>query len=63
MLDNPATRAVLQKHIPVVVNSPQIDQARAMTLVDIQAYATDDLSDAKLAEIDKDLAKIPPRGK
>ena len=59
LLDNPATHAVLEKDIPVIVHSPQIDSARTMTLVDIQSYAPDDLSDAKLGQVDKDLAKIP----
>ena len=59
LLDNPATHAVLQKDVPNVVTSPQIDQARDMTLVAIQPYAPADLTDAVLAKIDADLAKIP----
>ena len=35
LLDNPATKAVLLKWIPDVVNNPQIEQGRPYTLVDI----------------------------
>ena len=61
LLDNPATKAVLEKHVPTLIGNAQIDMARGMTLRAIQAFAGDDLSDAKLAEIDADLAKIPAK--
>ena len=60
LLDNPATLAVLQKDIPDVVNNPQIDQARGMTLQAIQPYAPTQLPDTVLAQVDADLAKVPP---
>ncbi len=59
LLDNPATKAVLMKHIPAMISNPQIDMARAMTLKQLQNYAADQLTDAKLAMIDADLAKVP----
>ncbi|SNS30544.1 hypothetical protein SAMN06295912_10456 [Sphingomonas laterariae] len=58
LLDNPAAKAVLVKHIPEVVAGDQIEMARGMTLVDIQQYAADVITDAKLAAIDADLAKL-----
>jgi hypothetical protein len=58
LLDNPATKAVLEKHVAAFVSNPQIDMARSMTLKQIQGYAGDALSDVKLAEIDADLAAI-----
>jgi hypothetical protein len=58
LLDNPASRAVLEKHLPDVVNSDQIDMARGMTLRDIQQYSADVVTDAKLAAIDADLARL-----
>jgi hypothetical protein len=58
LLDNPETKAVLEKHIPQFVSNPQIEMAKAMTLKQIQGYAGDALSDDALAKIDADLAKI-----
>lgn len=58
LLDNPASKAVLMKHIPALVGNAQIDMARSMTLKQIQAYAGDGLSDEVLAKIDVDLAAI-----
>ena len=59
LLDNPATKPVLQKYIPDVIGNPQIDMARGMTLKQLQSYAADKLSDETLAKIDTDLSKIP----
>ena len=61
LLDNPAAKAVLEKHIPALVSNPQIEMARSMTLKQIQGFAGDALSDAKLADIDADLAKLPAK--
>ena len=61
LLDNPATKAVLEKHVPEFVGNAQIEMARGMTLKAIQAFAGDALSDAKLAEIDADLAQVPAK--
>ena len=59
LLDNPATKAVLEKHIAQFVDNPQIDMARGMTLRQIQSFAGDVLTDEVLARIDADLAKVP----
>jgi hypothetical protein len=59
LMDNPATKAVLEKHIPEVIANAQFEMARPMTLKAIQAYAGEALSDEKLAKIDEELAKIP----
>ncbi|KPH66068.1 hypothetical protein [Novosphingobium sp. ST904] len=65
LLADPAAKAVLQKHIPELLNGQNMDQASGMTLREIQdavkAYAPDVLSDKVLAEIDKDLAALPPK--
>jgi hypothetical protein len=58
LLDNPATKAVLLKDIPEVVNNPQIDQGRDFTLVQIVQYAPE-LTPEMLAKIDADLATVP----
>jgi hypothetical protein len=57
LLDDPAARAVLDKHIPKITGSGQIDMARSMTLKGLQQYAPD-LTDTVLAAIDVDLAKL-----
>ncbi len=59
LLDNPDTKAILAKYLPELISSPQIDMARSMTLQSMQSYAPDKLSDATLAKIDVELAKIP----
>jgi histone H3/H4 len=65
LLNNPATKAVLVKVLPEFIDkmSENMDRVSGMTLKEIQdslkAYAPDVLSDAKLAAIDVDLAKIP----
>lgn len=58
LLDDPAAKAILEKHIPGMTTNDQVDMARAMTLKDIQQYSPDDITDVKLAAIDADLAKL-----
>lgn len=62
LLDNPQTRAVIDKHLPSLASNPQIDMARALTLRQIQSFAADVLTDDVLAKIDADLAKIAKSG-
>ncbi|WP_449469050.1 hypothetical protein [Sphingobium chungangianum] len=59
LLDNPAAKAIVEKYIPGMTSNDQVDMARAMTLKAIQQYAPDDVTDARLAAIDADLAKLP----
>ena len=61
LLDNPATKAVLDKHMPGFSGNPQIDMTRGMTLKQIQQFASDAVTDEALANIDADLAKIPAK--
>jgi len=58
LLDNPAAKAIIEKNIPGMTSNDQIDMARGMSLRAIQAYAPDDVTDARLAAIDADLAKL-----
>jgi hypothetical protein len=62
ILDYPAAKAVLVKHIPAIGEDDQIEQARSMTLRSLQQFAPDAFTDAVLAGIDADLAKLPPPG-
>lgn len=61
LLDDPAAKAVLVKHIPEIANNEQMEMARSFTLRAIQQYAADTLPDSKLAAIDADLAKLPAK--
>jgi len=61
LLDNPATKAVLQKHLAELVANDQIEMARGMTLKQIQGFKPEAVSDEALAKIDAELAKIPAK--
>ncbi|MCP1470297.1 para-nitrobenzyl esterase [Sphingobium sp. OAS761] len=58
LLDNPAAKAIIEKHIPGMTTNDQVDMARGMTLKGIQAYAPDDVTDERLAAIDAELAAL-----
>jgi hypothetical protein len=58
LIDDPAAKAIVEKHIPGLTTNAQIDMARAMTLKAIQQYAADEVTDERLAAIDADLAKL-----
>jgi para-nitrobenzyl esterase len=58
LLDDPAAKAIVEKHIPGLTTNDQVDLARAMTLKDIQAFSPDDVTDERLAAIDAELAKL-----
>lgn len=59
LLDDPAAKAIVEKHIPGMTTNDQIDMARGMTLKAVQQYAPDDVTDERLAAIDADFAKLP----
>jgi para-nitrobenzyl esterase len=59
MLDDPAARAVLERLIPEIIKNVRINMARGVTLEALQAYLPDQLSDARLKEIDSALAQVP----
>ncbi|WP_254049822.1 hypothetical protein [Novosphingobium sp. TH158] len=61
LLDDPAAKAILEKHLPGMAGNAQIDMARGMTLKQVQGFAPDQFSDELLAKIDADLAKLPAK--
>jgi len=61
LLDDPAAKAIIDKHIPGMSTNDQVDMARAMTLKNIQQYSPDQITDKVLADIDADLAKLPAK--
>ncbi len=60
LLDNPATKAVLEKYVPEVVSNPQIEQGRPFPLEGIAPYAPT-LTPEMLAKIDADLKAVPAK--
>ena len=60
LIDDPASKAVLMAHMPELVTNPQMAQARPLTLKALQSYAPY-ITDAMLAAIDADLAKLPAK--
>jgi hypothetical protein len=61
LLDDPAAKAVLDKHIPGFSTRDQIDMARSMTLKGVQQYAPDVVTDKILSDIQVDLSKLPAK--
>jgi acetyl esterase/lipase len=59
LLDNESARAVLAKHIPSLVNSPQIAQAGGLSLSGLKVYAPTIVTDEKLRAINEELARTP----
>ncbi|WP_226016537.1 hypothetical protein [Novosphingobium sp. FKTRR1] len=59
LIDDPAAKLILDKIVPGMTTNPQIDMARSMTLKSIQQFAADQLTDARLAQIDAEFAKLP----
>jgi para-nitrobenzyl esterase len=62
LLDDPAARAVLQKHIPDVIGNNQIAMARGITLSELQSFVPQ-ITPALLDAIDAELPAIPPAAK
>ena len=58
LLDNPMTRAILDKYLPGFSKAEQIDAARGMTLKAVQPFSPDTITDDTLAKIDAELAKL-----
>jgi hypothetical protein len=57
LLDNPATKAILEKHLPGFSAHPQIDMARGISLKAVQGFAPQ-ITDEILAKIDADFAAL-----
>jgi para-nitrobenzyl esterase len=59
LLNDPAARAVLQKHIPDVIGNSQIAMAWGITLSGLQAFMPQRLTPVVLDAIDAELPAIP----
>jgi para-nitrobenzyl esterase len=58
LIDNAATKAILDKHLPGFSGNDQVAMARSMTLKNLQQYAPDTFTDKVLGEIQSDLDKL-----
>ncbi|HEX7855061.1 MAG TPA: hypothetical protein VF503_15335 [Sphingobium sp.] len=58
ILDTPAAKAIVEKHIPGLTTSEQIDMARGMTLRAISGFAPDTVTEAKLTAIQADFKAL-----
>ena len=61
LLDDPESKAVLDKHLPGFSANPQVAMARSMTLRQVQQFDAASMPDSLLTSIDGDLAKIPAK--
>jgi hypothetical protein len=58
LLDNPAAKAILEKHMPGFSTNPQVEMARGFTLRAVQPMVPDQIKVEMLDMIDADLAKL-----
>jgi hypothetical protein len=61
LLDNPAAKAILDKHLPGATENPQFEMARPMTLRAVQQFAPDQFTDERLSKIEADLKALPAK--
>lgn len=58
LMDDPAARAILVKLVPIAKQANQNPMGRQMSLRQMQSYAPDQLTNAKLDKVDVALAKL-----
>ena len=58
LLDNDASRAVIEKHVPGMLDSPQINMAMSLSLPQIAGFVPDVLTAEVLAAIGEDLTNL-----
>jgi len=63
LIADPAAKAVLDKDIPGLAESPSISMAAGMTLRQIQPMAGDKITPAMLDTVDADLKAVKPATK
>jgi len=59
LASNPATKAILDKDIPMLTSHPAFDQFKAMTLKAVQPMSQGVITDEMLAAVQADLDKLP----
>mgnify|MGYP000607375251 CR=1 FL=1 len=58
LLDDPAAAEIIEKHMPGITANDQISMARSLTLVALQGFAPDMVTDEALKKIDADLKNM-----
>ena len=58
IMENEAAKAAFEKVMPDLAANPDLAQGYDFTLVDIQGYVPDMVTDEQLAELDAELASI-----
>ena len=58
LLDNPATKAVLEQHMPGIADHPQIAMGRGFPLAVVANFSGGAITPAMLEAVDADLAKL-----
>ncbi len=59
LVDNPDTRAILDKHLPGLSENEQLAMARGMTLRFVAPMSNGEISEEAMDAIDADLAALP----
>lgn len=59
LLADPATKAILTKDFPEIVNHPQLDQGLDLTLPEVVQYLPDVVTPEKMAAMDVELKALP----
>lgn len=59
LMADPATRAVLEKHLPGIDKHPAYGQFKGMTLRQVAPFSRGHITAEKIAAIDTDLKAIP----
>jgi acetyl esterase/lipase len=57
LLDNAVARKIIEQHLPVLLSSAQIEQARGLSLRSLQQFAPSVIADSKLDAINAELAR------
>lgn len=58
---DPAAKAALDKTLPNISKHPAFDQFKAMSLRQLQPYASDKISEEAVAKVDADLKALPAK--
>jgi hypothetical protein len=59
LVNDPATKAVLEKHLPGMDKHPAYGQFKGMTLRQVAPYSQGAITDEKIAAIEADLKALP----
>ena len=58
LLEDPAAKVIIDKHIPGLTDNPSISMAAGMTLKALQAMAGDKITDEMLKAVDSDFKAL-----